>query len=278
MTWAGVSLANPGDGFTTICTLDESCAVEDSTLVGFGADGDYTYRTLSGAFVCTSSTFNAGETVNNATCIAFSANDTLNGTAAELESSNGIQEGLYAVVSHFSGKALEVAGAAQKDGAQVVQNNFLQEPHQLWYITPLDDNYYSLSALHSDKVLEVRDWSITDGAKLEQTPWLNSWNQHWRIELTGHGYYKIQSRYTGKVLDVFEMNRNPGGDICTWTYWGGENQHWRLVPIELTPTEPSAGHVEPTLDTDQNIDFADGDGTEDGDSTGDSTEEDAAAP
>lgn len=240
---AAYSWAQPAEGFSTICTLDESCAVEESTLVGFGAEDDYVYRSLHGSFVCTGATFGVDDAPEQATCVALSVSETLNGDQAKAEEAlppSAPEEGVYALVSRFSGKGLEVKGAAEKDGAQIVQNDFHQQPHQLWYLTPLEDSYYSITALHSDKVLEVRDWSISDGAKLEQTPWLNSWNQHWRIEAVDGGYFKVQSRFTGKVLDVYEMNRNAGGDICTWTYWGGENQHWRLVPINLTPSLESS--------------------------------------
>lgn len=233
------SWSKPPEGFNTICTLDESCAVDESTLVGFGADDDYVYRSLHGSFVCTGAIFGIDDAPEQATCVALSVSETLNGDnggSMEVAAPTAPAEGVYALVSRFSGKSLEVKRAEQQDGAQIVQNDFNQEPHQLWYLTPLEDSYYSIAALHSDKVLEVRDWSISDGAKLEQTPWLNSWNQHWRLEAVDGGYFKVQSRFTGKVLDVYEMNRNPEGDICTWTYWGGENQHWRLVPISLTPS------------------------------------------
>lgn len=249
---AAHSWAQPAEGFSTICTLDESCAVDDSTLVGFGADGEYVYRSMHGAFVCTGTTFGVDDAPEQATCVALTVGDALNGDngdAAEIAPPVHLEEGVYALVSRFSGKGLEVKGAAQKDGAKIVQNDFHQKPHQLWYVTPLEDHYYSISALHSDQVLEVRDWSISDGAKLEQTPWLNSWNQHWRIEPVDNGYFKVQSRFTGKVLDVYEMNRNAEGDIRTWTYWGGENQHWRLVPINLTPSlESSAPEPDPASD------------------------------
>lgn len=234
-------------GFTGLCSLDESCAVEASTFVAFGADDDFVYRTLSGNFVCTGETFNLPSSPSNAYCLALAPTDhsAAASNAGDQEVEPTIDQpasGTYAIVSRSSSKALSINNTALEEGLPV-QQNFEQKPHQLWSVRLLDDGYYSITALNSDLALEVMDWNTNDGAKLVQLPWINSWNQHWAIEPTGEGFVQIKSRFADKVLDVYEMNQEHNGNVRTWTYWGGDNQQWRLVKIATTKEKVISDNV-----------------------------------
>lgn len=234
--------AAPPEGFVSICTLDESCAVESSTLVAFGQQDRYSFRTLSGSFVCNGKTFGIeGKVSPAATCMTLDSN--LLGTASSSSSSGGsladqalprISSGTYAIVSRFSGKALAISAGSEDDGALLVQQDFRGEPHQLWRIEDLKDGFYSIAASHSGKSLDILDLNNRDGAKLQQLPWMNSWDQHWNIQPLNGGFFRIASRHSHQSLDVYEMNRHDGGTICLWTFWGGENQQWRLIPVSAT--------------------------------------------
>lgn len=48
---------NRPSGYTTICKSDETCSVAQATNVAYGASGLFTYKTLSGSFVCNTATF-----------------------------------------------------------------------------------------------------------------------------------------------------------------------------------------------------------------------------
>lgn len=48
---------NRPDGYTTICSSDETCSVSQSTNVAFGAAGLFVYKVLNGTFVCNVATF-----------------------------------------------------------------------------------------------------------------------------------------------------------------------------------------------------------------------------
>jgi cytochrome c551/c552 len=234
--------ASTPEGFTTICTLDESCAVDSSTLVAFGHEDTFSYRTLSGNFICNGSTFGVVGKVNSAaTCLTLdpsvvsTASSSSSSGAANKEAVAGqLASGLYAIVSRSSGKALAVAGGSAEDGALLVQQNFAGEAHQLWKVEDLGNGYYSITAQHSDKTLDLQDFTNKDGVKLQQNPWMNSWDQHWVIQKLNGGYFRITSRQSNQALDVYEMNKKDGGPVCLWTYWGGDNQQWRFLPVATT--------------------------------------------
>lgn len=238
------------EGFTTICTLDESCAVESSTLVAFNNNGKFSYRTLSGNFICNGKTFRvAGKPAANSTCMTLDpainsvASSSSSGTVQDVaEADAKVPSGVYAIVSRSSGKALAIADGSTGDGALLVQQDFIEDPHQLWQLEDLGNGYYSLTAYHSAKALEIQDFSNRDGIKVLQQPWINGWDQHWSLQKLNGGFYRISARHSSQVLDVYELNKKHGGPVSLWTYWGGENQQWRLLPIEVaqaTTAEPA---------------------------------------
>ncbi|HSC67255.1 MAG TPA: right-handed parallel beta-helix repeat-containing protein [Cellvibrio sp.] len=57
------SAANRPAGYTTICKINQTCSVATSTTVAYGRADVFTYKVLSGSFVCSDVTFGAGSTV-----------------------------------------------------------------------------------------------------------------------------------------------------------------------------------------------------------------------
>ena len=57
------SAANRPTGFTTICSENKTCSVASATSVAFGRAGQFSYKTLSGSFVCSEAIFGAGSRV-----------------------------------------------------------------------------------------------------------------------------------------------------------------------------------------------------------------------
>ena len=49
--------SNRPAGFTTICSIGESCTVNAGTNVAFGAADQFVFKTLSGTFTCSVATF-----------------------------------------------------------------------------------------------------------------------------------------------------------------------------------------------------------------------------
>lgn len=67
-TLASTSLAaNRPAGYSTICNDGKTCSVPSSTLVAYGRADKFTFKTLSGSFVCGEATFGAGTRVSGGT-------------------------------------------------------------------------------------------------------------------------------------------------------------------------------------------------------------------
>lgn len=227
-------------GFSLICTLDESCAVEASSLVAFGLNGRYVYKTLSGNFLCAPQTFATSpkDASKNGQCyvldgvLSRSSNVSSEGqTASQASEVAPLRDGDYALISRSSGKALSVRANDAKDGAKVIETNFAGDDHQKWRITLLDNGFYSIKALHSEKALESVNLDSKDGSSLKQQTWMNGWSQHWLIEAADDGFVKIISRANGQALDAYDIVHQAEDGVLLWTYWGGENQQWKLVPL-----------------------------------------------
>ncbi|HTF98048.1 MAG TPA: pectate lyase [Cellvibrio sp.] len=59
--------ANRPAGYATICNEGKTCSVPSSTVVAYGRADKFTYKTLSGSFVCGEVTFGAGTKVSGGT-------------------------------------------------------------------------------------------------------------------------------------------------------------------------------------------------------------------
>lgn len=232
---------NPTD-FQALCAYGEQCEVKQPTLVAFGSLDKMVLRSLNGQFVCQGNTFGKRRAdTGQEHCYLHRAAVRATGPSkssppAKTESRKGtvLPAGDYAIISHSSGKALEVRNAGAADGAQITQSDFQDAPHQIWRITPISKTHYSIVALHSKKALQAQQNVANDGAKLQQYPWMDSNNQHWSIEPVTDDLWRITSRANGKVVDVYEMNKNTQGAIVTWSFWGGENQLWSFVPVDAS--------------------------------------------
>src|SRR6185295_14668431 len=62
---AGLAIAaNRPAGYTTICNEGKQCTVPANTNVAFGRADRFTFKLLSGSFVCSEATFGAGSKVS----------------------------------------------------------------------------------------------------------------------------------------------------------------------------------------------------------------------
>ncbi|WP_342421611.1 cellulase family glycosylhydrolase [Paenibacillus sp. FSL E2-0178] len=156
---------------------------------------------------------------------------------------NGITSGaVYKLTARHSGKALDVAGGAAADGANVQQwtdNGTLQ---QRWKVIDAGDGAYKLIAESSGKALDAAGPANTDGANVRQWTDNNAASQKWSIVATGNGYYKLISKSSGKALDVEGGSSADGANVQQWTDNGNAQQRWRFTQIVTTPdsTPPTA--------------------------------------
>lgn len=137
----------------------------------------------------------------------------------------------YEVVSHNSGKVLDVSGSSTADGASVLQWTWHSGTNQEWSLVSTGDGYYEIVNRNSGKVLSVSGSSTVDGAAVVQWTWNSGANEEWSLVATGGSYYKIVNRNSGKVLDVTGYSTTNGAVIEQWTDNGGANQQWTFLSV-----------------------------------------------
>jgi hypothetical protein len=120
---------------------------------------------------------------------------------------------------------LDVSGASQSPGAQVIQywlhaNN----ANQKWDFQQMPNGTKQIINANSGQCLTT-DGIAGDG--VYQQPCSDALNQEWftdfQVDLSS---YTIQSPSSGLYLDVYGASRWPGAVIDTWYYNGGSNQYF----------------------------------------------------
>jgi hypothetical protein len=105
-------------------------------------------------------------------------------TPVGMASGNPVSNGLFPVVvlrAAHSGKALDVAGASQDDGANVQQYEPHFGPNQQWMFVPASGGKVAILNRHSRKVLDIEAMSQADQANVQQHTWNGGNNQLWTL-------------------------------------------------------------------------------------------------
>ncbi len=254
---AAPTLSTP-EGFNAICNYGNTCLLSKANLVAFGSQGQYIYKVLSGSFACTEKTFNrSAADATTATCSIRAPQQATTSTNANTKTpsrtiNNGLTDGVYAIVSRHSGKALALNGnnLLRQAPYNNQDSNFqLNNPsknsnasdNQYFELKKTKEGYYTFKALMKNGAayLTVKNWQTSDGAELLLSDKNNSWNQEWLLkptsegyDATTEGYYAIVSRFNNKALDLLDLNTHNNAKLQLWTYWGGNNQQWQLIPAK----------------------------------------------
>lgn len=159
---------------------------------------------------------------------------TINGSAAQKFvlkniSQKAVAEAAYVLRSKLaSNKALDVAGASDKDGAnvQLYQNNgTMAQQFQLKFN---NDGTYTLLAGHSKKALDISGDNYHNGANVQQYRQNGSAAQKWLLKDVGGGYYVLFSASNGKALDISGANTANGTNVQIYEYNGSNAQKFYL--------------------------------------------------
>lgn len=145
----------------------------------------------------------------------------------------------YRLLAKHSGKALEVSGVQQQNGARVIQYRYLGQANQQWKFTPVAGGFVKLTARHSGKVLDVAAASLSNGAAIQQWDDVNGANQQWCVQPSGGGYYRLLAKHSGKAVDVSDLSQADGAPVHQWDDVGGDNQQWKIEPVDA-PLPPPA--------------------------------------
>lgn len=230
---------NRPDGYTTICKTNESCSVAANTNVAFGASGLFTYKVLSGSFVCNVSTFgsdpNPAKSVKECSVPSGSGSSSSSSSSTSSSSSsgsaNGPSNGTYSIVNRFNGLAMDVDSFSTADGANIMLWESWGAANQQWTINHIGNGAYTITNVNSGRVIDVLGGSTTAGDNIGQWGYWGGDTQHWYIAYTDGGYYTITSVYNQLALDAWAWGTGNGTDLRQWDYTGSDNQQWAFAPV-----------------------------------------------
>ena len=107
------SAANRPAGYTTICTEGKTCTVAANTTVAYGRSDTFTYKVLSGSFVCSEATFGTGTKVAGGTneCSIPSSTSSASSVAASSKAASSV------AASSISASSVAASSAAASSKA-----------------------------------------------------------------------------------------------------------------------------------------------------------------
>lgn len=132
------------------------------------------------------------------------------------------------IMNRHSNKALDVTERSNRDGANIQQWSYADQPNQNWDVIDLGNGESAIISRQSGRALTAQGGRDNNGANIIQQSWRGSPQQRWRLEQIGSSYYRIVSVDNGKCLDVTEQGREDGANIQLWDYANQTNQQWKL--------------------------------------------------
>jgi hypothetical protein len=133
------------------------------------------------------------------------------------------------IIAKHSSRAMDVSGASNASGAQLIQWGYHGGQNQMFRPDPVGGGYFRLVALHSGKVADVAGASMANGAAILQWDWHGGNNQLFRLESLSDGFVRIIAKHSGNVIDVSGASTGDGAQLIQWDWHGGNNQRWLLT-------------------------------------------------
>ncbi|MFF6783104.1 RICIN domain-containing protein [Streptomyces sp. NPDC012510] len=133
----------------------------------------------------------------------------------------------YKVLNKSSGKAVDISGGSNSDGANIIHWTDSGAQNQRWRFVPVGDGSYEIVSQDTGKLLDVKDRLTTDGAGIVQWSDTNGANQHWTLVATGNGYFKIKNMNSSKLLAL-----SSGAQLVQTTDTNADSQLWKMVNVD----------------------------------------------
>ena len=141
-----------------------------------------------------------------------------------------IANGVYTISSSLNkSKVLDIAGASDKNSANLQLWNKNNTKAQKFKIAYIGEGYYEIEACCSGKVLDITRSGHKCGTNVWQYQKNNTDAQKWLIKSAGNGYYYIVSKCNGLYLDVSGAKTQNGTNIHVWDFNGTEAQKFRIL-------------------------------------------------
>jgi hypothetical protein len=131
-----------------------------------------------------------------------------------------------AIINRNSSRGLDVHDRSSREGANVQQWEFADQPNQTWDVISQGRNEVAIVAQHSGMALTVD--SQANGGNVVQRRWSNNSRQRWRLQQLSEGWSQIVNVGTGRCLDVSGHSTRDGANIQQWSCSRAPNQQFRL--------------------------------------------------
>lgn len=136
---------------------------------------------------------------------------------------NDIQDGAtYSLTNRNTGRALDVVGHLENDGANVGTYPYNNWEWQHWQVDAIGDDAYTLTVQHTGMAL-----SLNNSSNAVQSPYNNNNTAEWYINPIGNGYYELISVGNGTALDESVQDNN----VTEYRAKSSDNQQWLLQRI-----------------------------------------------
>ena len=141
-----------------------------------------------------------------------------------------IENGIYTISSSLKqNKVLDIAGASDKNSANLQLWNKNNTNAQKFKLTYVGEGYYEIEACCSGKVLDVACSGHKCGTNVWQYQKNNTDAQRWLIKSAGNGYYYMMSKCNGLYLDVSGAKTRNGTNIHVWNFNGTKAQKFKIL-------------------------------------------------
>src|SRR6185295_20383427 len=94
------------------------------------------------------------------------------------------------IMNRHSNKALDVTERSNRDGADIQQWSYADQPNQNWEIIDLGNGESAIISRQSGRAITVQGGRDNNGANIIQQAWRGAPQQRWRLEQIGGDYYR----------------------------------------------------------------------------------------
>ncbi|MGN1111819.1 MAG: RICIN domain-containing protein [Acutalibacteraceae bacterium] len=115
---------------------------------------------------------------------------------------------------------------------QLVNQNELLDPSDVWYFVKQDDGSYVIYNCLDGNVLDVSGAGTTDGVNVGTYPYWGHDAQKWFVYGRWSGEYILKSKLCDKVLDVTDNSDAIGTNVQLWTYNNSSSQQLAIYKLD----------------------------------------------
>jgi len=130
-----------------------------------------------------------------------------------------IADGVYYLKVLNTGKYLGVAGIDTRNGAALIQWDFMNLANHKFELKNIGNNVFTLKAMHSNRYLNVGGQSMADNATIIQWEYVNQANLHFSLVTNGNGV-SIRCEQSQKYWHLYGGSNNPTNGVGVVQYAG----------------------------------------------------------